>query len=116
MNGLFYKAAAAILAPFRYAEREVQNIKEDAKEDIQAFVANLIKIVLVSVAGLLFLFFISVTAAAAINDAYGSSYLGWAIVAGFYLIVGIGLFIWKEAADKDNHKKPASNVKRPVGA
>jgi len=116
MTKLFYKAAGAILAPFRYAEREVQNMKEDAKEDIQAFVANLIKIIIISVAGLLFLFFISVTAAAAINESTGSSFLGWAIVAGFYLIVGIGLYIWKEAADKDKHKKTASNVKRAMSA
>ena len=116
MTELFYKAAGAILAPFRYAEREVQNMKEDAKEDIQAFIANLIKIIMISVVGLLFLFFISVTAAAAINDSTGSSFLGWAIVAGFYLIVGIGLYIWKEATDKDKHKKEASNIKRPVSA
>jgi protein-S-isoprenylcysteine O-methyltransferase Ste14 len=116
MSELFYKAAGAILAPFRYAEREVKNMKEEAKEDIQAFIANLIKIIVISVVGLLFLFFVSVTAAAAINDSAGSSFLGWAIVAGFYLIVGIGLYIWKEATDKDKHKKPAANAKRAMSA
>jgi nicotinamide riboside transporter PnuC len=113
MSELFYKAAGAILAPFRYAEREVQSMKTEAKEDLQAFVANLIKLVLISVVSLLFLLFISITAAAVINDSMDSGFLGWAIVAGFYLVTGIGLYIWKEATDHDK-KKPATNARRPI--
>lgn len=110
MSELFYRAAGAILAPFRYAEREVQHMKDVAKEDIQEFIANMIKIILISVASLLFLLFISITAAAAINDSANSSYLGWAIVAGFYLLVGIGLYIWREATREK--KKPVANTRR----
>ena len=114
MSELFYRAAGAILAPFRYAEREVQHMKEVAKEDIQEFIANMIKLTLISVVSLLCLLFISITVAAAINDSADSSYLGWAIVAGFYLVVGVGLYIWREATrDK---KKTAVNTKRPAGA
>lgn len=111
MTELFYKAAGAILAPFRYAEREVQHMKENAKEDLQTLLANAIKIALLSVVSLLFLLFISITAAAAINESTGNAYLGWLIVAGFYLIVGIGLYIWKETSDK---KKPAANTRRTL--
>jgi protein-S-isoprenylcysteine O-methyltransferase Ste14 len=113
MSELFYRAAGAILAPFRYAEREVQHMKDVAKEDIQAFVANLIKLVLISVVSLLFLLFISITVAAAINDSANSSYLGWAIVAGFYLLTGIGLYLWKEAT-KEKKKSPI-NTRKPAG-
>ena len=113
MSELFYRAAGAILAPFRYAEREVQHMKDVAKEDIQEFIANMIKLTLISVATLLFLLFISITAAAAINDSANSSYLGWAIVAGFYLLVGIGLYLWREATREK--KKPAMNTKRTAG-
>jgi putative Mn2+ efflux pump MntP len=121
MTSLFYKAAGAILAPFRYAEREVQHMKEVAKEDIQAFLANLIKMVIIGIVAFLFLLFGSITAAAAINHSTGSEFLGYAIVAGFYLLVGIGLYIWKEATDKkkkehDEPKKPPLNTRRPVGA
>jgi len=104
MSELFYKAAGAILAPFRYAEREVHQMKEEAKEDLQAFVANLIKLVLISIVSLLFLLFISITAAVALNDFMESEFLGWAIVAGFYLLTGVALYIWKEATDKDKKK------------
>jgi hypothetical protein len=114
MSELFYRAAGAILAPFRYAEREVQHMKDVAKEDIQEFIGNMIKIILISVATLLFLLFISITAAAAINDSANSSYLGWAIVAGFYLLIGIGLYIWREATREK--KKPVANTRRPAGA
>lgn len=115
MSELFYRAAGAILAPFRYAEREVKHMKEEAKEDLQAFVANLIKLVLIGIVSLLFLLFISITAAAAINDSTDSGFLGWAIVAGFYLLVGLGLYIWKEATDNDK-KKSAENTRKAVGA
>ena len=47
MSELFYKAAGAILAPFRYAEREVVHMKEVAKEDLQQFVANAITMVVI---------------------------------------------------------------------
>jgi protein-S-isoprenylcysteine O-methyltransferase Ste14 len=113
MSELFYRAAGAILAPFRYAEREVQHMKDVAKEDIQAFIANLIKLILISVVLLLFLLFISITAAAAINESTNSSYLGWAIVAGFYLLAGIGLYIWKEVTQEK--KKSPVNTRRPAG-
>lgn len=101
MSELFYKAAGAILAPFRYAEREVNYIKEVAKEDVQAFMANVVKMILIGAVGFLFLMFLSIMAANWINQAMESEFLGYAIVAGFYLLVTIGLYIWKAAADKN---------------
>jgi hypothetical protein len=109
MSELFYKAAGAILAPFRYAEREVKHMKEVAKEDLQALLANAIKLGMIGLVALLFLLFVSITAAAAINTATDSEVLGFAIVAGFYLLVGVGLYIWKQASDK---KKQAANNAR----
>jgi hypothetical protein len=103
MSELFYKAAGAILAPFRYAEREVIHMKDVAKEDLQQFLATAIKYVIIGVASFLFLLFLSITAATAINEKTESPFLGYAIVAGFYLLVGIGLYIWKEATDKKKH-------------
>lgn len=100
MSELFYKAAGAILAPFRYAEREVVHMKEVAKEDLQLFIANAIKMVILALASLLFLLFLSIMAANLINEKTESLYLGYAVVAGFYLLVGIGLYIWKQASEK----------------
>ena len=100
MNGLFYKAAGAILAPFRYAEREVQHLKAVAKEDLEALLATVIKFALIGLVALLFLMFVSIGVAEAINQSTNSEYLGHLIVAGFYMLVGVGLYIWKLAADK----------------
>jgi hypothetical protein len=93
-----------VLAPFRYAEREVKNAKENFKEDAQDMLAKILKIAAVVFCSLLFLLFISITAAMALNRALESEWAGFAIVAGFYLLAGIGVYIWKEAADKDKHE------------
>jgi hypothetical protein len=99
MSEMFYRAAGAILAPFRYAEREVKHMKENVKEDMQDLLASVIKIAVLAVTGLLFLLFISMTAAVALNNSIDSDYAGFAIVAGFYLIVAIVVFIMKQAGD-----------------
>ena len=36
----FYKVAGAIWAPFRYAQREIENAKEDLKEDAREAAAD----------------------------------------------------------------------------
>src|ERR1044071_2440021 len=112
---LFYKAAGAILAPFRYAEREVNHMKEVAKEDLQAFMANAIKMAIIGVVGFLVLLFGSLATASAINQSTESQYLGYFIVTGFYLIVAVGLYVWKLSADKRHEKEHNElNVRRPI--
>jgi hypothetical protein len=112
---LFYKAAGAILAPFRYAEREVNHMKEVAKEDLQAFMANIVKMVIIGAVVFLFLLFGSITAATALNVSMQSEYIGYLIVAGFYLIVAVILYVWKISADKKHEKEHnALKVRGPV--
>ena len=94
---LFYKAAGAVIAPFRYAKREVAELKENLKEDAQEAMASLLKMAVVVFCSLLFLLFISLTAAMAINRAMDSDVAGFAIVSGFYLLVGIGMYIWNNS-------------------
>jgi hypothetical protein len=113
MNSLFYKAAAVLVAPFLYAGRKIQHVKEEAKEDIQALIANVIKLVSMGVAALLFLLFISIFLANVLNHALDSEFLGYAIVAGLYLLAAIGLYVAKEASDKkrkveENRRKALS--------
>jgi hypothetical protein len=114
MSEFFYKAAGAMLAPFRYAEREVDHFKEMAKEDIQALVANIIKYTILGIAGLLFLLFISIMTAALINRNMESEFAGYAFVAGFYLLVAIIVFISKQASD--HKRKEENNSQKTVGA
>jgi hypothetical protein len=112
MNALFYKVAGALVSPFRYAERKFKYIKEEAKEYLQALLANAIKLVSMGVAALLFLLFISIFFANLLNNALDNNYAGYAIVAGVYLLSAIGLYVAKEVGD--NKKKVADNKKKAV--
>ncbi len=98
---LFYKAAGAVIAPFRYAKQEVKHLKENLKEDAQEAMASLLKMAVVVFCSLLFLLFISITAAVAINRSMNNDFAGFAIVAGFYLLVGVGMYAWNAS---DKHK------------
>ena len=101
----FYKAAGAILAPFRYAQREIEDAKENLKEDAKEAASNAVKIFIISISAFLFLVFVSITAANAINSSSESTWLGFAIVAGFYLLVAIGVYVWKQVVNQQKKQK-----------
>jgi len=112
MTELFYRAAGAIVAPFRYAEREAKMLKEHVKEDIQTYVAIALKLAVAGVAATLFLLFISIAVANWINNAMNSEIAGFAIVAGFYLLVAATMYILKLADDRK--KKEIENQRRAM--
>jgi small neutral amino acid transporter SnatA (MarC family) len=119
MSELFYKAAGAIVAPFRYAEREAKALKEHVKEDVQAYVAIFLKLAVAAVAATLFLLFISIAVANVINNSMNSEVAGFAFVGGFYLLVAVFMYILKTVDDKkkkeaDNHRKAVDG--KPVHA
>jgi TRAP-type C4-dicarboxylate transport system permease large subunit len=126
MSELFYRAAGAIVAPFRYAEREAKALKEHVKEDIQSYVAIALKLAVAGVAAVLFLLFISIAVANWINNAMDSEVAGFAIVAAVYLLVAATMYILKLADDKKKreidmqrkamHGKPVHPAGKPVHA
>jgi len=103
MMDFFYKIVGAVLSPFRYAQREIENAKENLKEDAKEAASNALKIAAMVFCALFFLLFASITAAAAINSSSDSPWLGFAIVAGFYLALTIGIYVWKHATNKKKH-------------
>lgn len=110
MTALFYKAAGAIVAPFRYAEREAKALKEHVKEDVQAYVAIFLKLAVAGVAAILFLLFVSIAAANWINNEMNSDVAGFLIVAGVYLLLAATMYILKLADDRK--KKEVDNQRR----
>lgn len=110
MTELFYKAAGAVVAPFRYAEREAKALKEHVKEDVQAYVAIFLKLAVAGVAAVLFLLFISIAVANWINNSMDSEVAGFAIVAAFYLLIAATMYILKLADDKK--KKEIENQRK----
>lgn len=111
MSELFYRAAGAIVAPFRYAEREAKALKNHVKEDLQTYVAIFLKLAVAGVAAVLFLLFISIAVANWINIAMDSEIAGFAIVAAFYLLVAVTMYILKLA---DDRKKKETDMQRRV--
>lgn len=111
MSALFYKAAGAIVAPFRYAEREAKALKEHVKEDLQAYVAIFLKLAVAGVAALLFLLFISIAVANWINNAMDSNVAGFLIVSAVYLLVAVIMYMLKLA---DDRKKKEADVQRRI--
>ena len=99
----FYKVVGAILAPFRYAQREIENAKESLKEEAHDAASNVLKIIAMVFCALFFLLFGSLAAAAAISSSFDSAWLGFAIVSGFYLAFTIGIYVWKHATNKKKH-------------
>ena len=112
MSELFYKAAGAIVAPFRYAEREAKALKEHVKEDLQAYIAIFLKLAVAGIAAVLFLLFISIAAANWINIEMNSEVAGFAIVSGVYLIVAVLMYVLKLADDKK--KKEVEDQRKTV--
>jgi uncharacterized protein YqhQ len=107
---LFYKAAGALISPFRYAEREMKNLKENLKEDAQEALASALKLIVAGISSLLFLLFVSIAAAIAINRSMNNDFAGFAIVAGFYLIIGVIMYIWN-ASDKKKMQHTKNQLK-----
>jgi Kef-type K+ transport system membrane component KefB len=101
----FYKTVGAILAPFRYAQREIEDAKENLKEDAKEIASNVLKIIALVFCALFFLLFGSITVATALNSSWDSSWLGFAIVAGFYLVLAIGVYLWKHLTNKKKHEE-----------
>jgi hypothetical protein len=55
-----------------------------------------------------------IIAAAAINSSSDSAWLGFAIVAGFYLALTIGIYVWKNANKKKNAEEYERDNKTTV--
>ena len=107
----FYRAAGTIWAPFRYAQREIENAKQDLKEDAKDAASNVLKMLIVSLSILFFLIFGSITAATAINSSSKSAWLGFASVAGFYLALAIGVYVWKQASKQKKNDEMHERIK-----
>lgn len=76
-----------------YVTTNFELIKYQAIERATVIVADLVTNILVGLLLLFFLFFISLWASFYISALLGDNYSGIAIVAGFYLLIGLILFL-----------------------
>ena len=110
VGSFFLKAAATLITPVRYVEKGVEHLKENIREEAEEITANAIKFAIIGITALLFLIFFSVTLALFLNSVLDSTYLGFAIVTGVFLLAGIILYAIREA--ESNNKFMRSNAKK----
>lgn len=94
-----------------YVSTNLELIKYQTIERATVIVADLIVNILVGVLLLFFVFFISLWACFYLSALLGDNYSGIAIVAGFYLLVGLILFmVRKKMVIKPLRNKIVSNI------
>jgi len=81
--------------PGYYIRMEVERIKASAQEKLTEVISKLVILVAIGLVALFVLMFLSVTVGLLLNDVLDSSYLGFLIVTGFYVLVLVLLFLVK---------------------
>lgn len=78
-----------------YAENKVELVKLEMEEKISRIIVKAIQAVIFGITALMFLAFLTLGIAIVINNALNSTYLGYIIISGFYLLIFVSLFIFK---------------------
>lgn len=100
--------------PGYYVRMEVERIKASAQEKLTEVISKLVILVAIGLVALFVLIFLSVTVGLLLNDALDSSYLGFLIVTGFYVLVLIFLFLIKNNFEQKVLRMAKKSVVVPV--
>ena len=96
--------------PGYYIRMEIERIKSSAQEKATEIISKIIIFAAIGIVALFVLIFLSITVGLLLNDALDSSYLGFLIVTGFYILVLGILFLVKN----DFERKLLSMAKKSV--
>jgi hypothetical protein len=91
----FEKVEELVMHVQQYANNKIEEVKLGTAEKGSKLVAGSITIIVCLLIFSLFLLFISVAIAFALAKATGEMYMGFTIVAGFYLIAGVLVYIFR---------------------
>jgi len=100
--------------PGYYIRVEVERIKVSAQEKLTEVVSKLVILAAISLVALFVLVFLSITVGLLLNDALDSSYLGFLIVTGFYVLVLVFLILIKNNFEKKVLSMAKKSVVVPV--
>jgi uncharacterized membrane protein YqjE len=95
----FLKLDSLIANLSGYIEARVELLKVEIREDIARAVARTLVFVILAFVATLFIFFISIAVAYKLGEHIGV-FGGFAIVAGFYALIGIILWVTRNAASQ----------------
>ena len=79
-----------------YINTNIELIKLEVTEHSSVIGASLISNLLIVLTGALFFLFVSLGVGFYLSAILGNSYSGFAIIAGFYLILGFILIVWQK--------------------
>lgn len=95
----FLKLDSLIANLSGYVEARVELLKVEIKEDIARAIARTLVFIILAFVATLFIFFVSIAIAYKLGEHIGV-FGGFAIVAAFYAVVGIILWVTRNAASK----------------
>jgi uncharacterized membrane protein YqjE len=107
----FFKIDSMISNLTGYVETRIELLKIEAQEEISKGLSKVIVYFLLAFVMAVFVVFISVAIAMAISESLGT-FAGFAIVSGFYLILGIILMLTRENLIASTEKKISSQLKK----
>lgn len=100
--------------PGYYIQMEIERIKSSAQEKVTEIISKVVIFAAIGLVALFVLVFLSVTVGLLLNDALDSSYLGFLIVTGFYILVLIILFLVKNHFERKILSMAKKSVVVPV--
>ena len=110
----FFKVDSLISNLTGYVETRIELLKVEAKEELAKGLSSLLVYVLMVFVFALVVVFVSVGVALGIAASIGG-FAAFAIVAGFYLVVGIILMASRERLIRNLEKKISSLLKKKKG-
>lgn len=79
-----------------YLNTNIKLVKQEFTAKYSVIISDLISYVLIGLAGLFFLLFLSLMAGFYLSELLDSTFLGFAIVAGFYLLISVILYLIRD--------------------
>ena len=106
----FLKLDGLIESITGYVEARIELLKIEIKEDVSKTIASALIFALIGIGLVLFIFFISFAVAVKLGE-YVSTFQGFAIVAGFYLLLALLTFLFRKLLIKKIEEHVLSSIK-----
>jgi hypothetical protein len=93
MDSAFHKAEELAASIKQYAEAKIEEVKLTAAEKSSHLIANLVAGAVVAVVFIFFIGFASIALAFLLGTLIGKLWIGFLLVAFFYLLIGIAVWV-----------------------
>jgi uncharacterized membrane protein YqjE len=105
----FFKLDGLVNNLTGYVETRIELLKYEIKEDMAKAIARLSLVLLTALLFTFFLLFISVSVAIKLGEVWGN-FVGFGIVAGFYLLLMLIIVLFRKPISKSLEEKIKTNI------